>query len=336
MPAPTQAATDHTNQTERIFGLFKTMLLIRAFEEAAHQLLTEGLVHGSVHQSIGQEAISVAVCGNLRRDDLIQSNHRGHAHAIAKGANPTAMMKELLGRAGGTNGGKGGSMHIADFSVGMLGANGILADGMGLAAGAAQAITLKGEDKVVGVFVGDGSTNRGPFYEALNWAKVFHLPLLIVCEDNGYASTTATRGVTAGGGPAVRAASFDIPVVSVDGNDLLAMDAAAATLIERIRNGGGPHFLHAATYRLKGHVSRDPGLYRPKGELEARWDHEPVRRAEAWLAEQGVTPTEIAAARAAAQERIAGGVAAARAAPFPDPKVAYADVQDVGGPSWPK
>jgi pyruvate dehydrogenase E1 component alpha subunit len=336
MPPAVTAATQRSNQTARIFGMFQTMLLIRAFEEAAHQLLTEGLVHGSVHQSIGQEAIAVAVCGNLRRDDLIQSNHRGHAHAIAKGANPTAMMQELLGRAGGTNGGKGGSMHIADFSVGMLGANGILADGMGLAAGAAQAVALKGEAKVVGVFVGDGSTNRGPFYEGLNWAKVFHLPLLIVCEDNGYASTTATSSVTAGGGPAVRAAAFDIPVLSVDGNDLLAMDAAAASLIERIRNGGGPQFLHAATYRLQGHVSRDPGMYRPKGEVEERWDHEPVRRCEAWLAGQGVTPNEIATARAAAQAAIAVSVAAAREAPFPDPKIAYADVQDVGAPSCPR
>jgi TPP-dependent pyruvate/acetoin dehydrogenase alpha subunit len=336
MPTATSAGTERTNQTERIFGMFKTMLLIRAFEEAAHQMLTEGLVHGSVHQSIGQEAISVAVCGNMRRDDLIQSNHRGHAHAIAKGANPTAMMKELLGRVGGTNGGKGGSMHIADFSVGMLGANGILADGMPLAAGAVQAVALKGEDKVVGVFVGDGSTNRGPFYESLNWAKVFHLPLLIVCEDNGYASTTATRSVTAGGGPAVRARAFDIPVVSVDGNDLLAVDAAAAELIERIRNGGGPQFLHAATYRLKGHVSRDPGMYRPKGEVEERWDHEPIRRCEAWLVGQGVALNEIEAARAAAQAAIAASVAEARAAPFPDPKVAYADVQDVGAPSCPK
>jgi TPP-dependent pyruvate/acetoin dehydrogenase alpha subunit len=336
MPPVATAGTERSNQTERIFGMFKTMLLIRAFEESAHQLLTEGLVHGSVHQSIGQEAISVAVCGNMRRDDLIQSNHRGHAHAIAKGANPTAMMKELLGRVGGTNGGKGGSMHIADFSVGMLGANGILADGMSLAAGAAQAVSLKGEDKVVGVFVGDGSTNRGPFYEGLNWAKVFHLPLLVVCEDNGYASTTATRSVTSGGGPAVRAASFDIPVVSVDGNDLRAVDAAAADLVERIRNGRGPQFLHAATYRLTGHVSKDQGMYRPAGELEERWSHEPVRRCEAWLAEQGVSPSDIETARSAAQAIIAASVAEAKAAPFPDPSLAYADVQDVGGPSCPK
>ena len=332
-PPPT---TERSNQTERIFGMFRNMLLIRAFEEAAHQLLTDGLVHGSVHQSIGQEAISVAVCGNMRRDDLIQSNHRGHAHALAKGANPAAMLKELLGRAGGCNGGKGGSMHIADFSVGMLGANGILADGMSLAAGAAQAVSLKGEDKVVGVFVGDGSTNRGPFYEGLNWAKVFHLPLLVVCEDNGYASTTATRSVTSGGGPAVRAASFDIPVTSVDGNDLRAVDAAASELIERIRNGGGPQFLHCATYRLKGHVSKDPGAYRPEGELEAHWDYEPVRRCEAWLAEQGVSAADLEAARTAAYAAIAVAVEEAKAAPFPDPSQAYVDVQDVGGPECPK
>lgn len=328
-------ANQPSNQAERVFGMFKTMLLIREFEIVAHQQLTEGLVHGSVHQSIGQEAIPVGVCANLRRDDLIQSNHRGHGHAIAKGADPTAMMKELMGRVGGTSGGKGGSMHIADFTVGMLGANGILADGVTMAAGAAQAVKLRGEDRVVGVFVGDGTTNRGPFYEGLNWAKVYNLPLLVICEDNGYASTTFTKSVTAGGGPAVRARAFDIPAVTLDGNDLLAVDQAAAELVERIRNGAGPQFLHAQTYRLMGHVSRDPATYRAKSEVEARWELEPIRRVEAWLTAEGIGDGEIAAAREAAGQAMAEAVAAAKAAPFPEARIAYADVQDVGGPAWP-
>lgn len=328
-------ANQPSNQAERVFGMFKTMLLIREFEIVAHQQLTEGLVHGSVHQSIGQEAIPVGVCANLRRDDLIQSNHRGHGHAIAKGADPTAMMKELMGRVGGTSGGKGGSMHIADFTVGMLGANGILADGVTMAAGAAQAVKLRGEDRVVGVFVGDGTTNRGPFYEGLNWAKVYNLPLLVICEDNGYASTTFTKSVTAGGGPAVRARAFDIPAVTLDGNDLLAVDQAAAELVERIRNGAGPQFLHAQTYRLMGHVSRDPATYRAKSEVEARWELEPIRRVEAWLTAEGIGDGEIAAAREAAGQAMAEAAAAAKAAPFPEARIAYADVQDVGGPAWP-
>jgi len=326
---------ERSNQAERVFGMFKTMLLIREFELVAHEQLVAGLVPGAVHQSIGQEAIAVGVCANLRRDDLIQSNHRGHGHAIAKGADPVAMMKELMGRVGGTSGGKGGSMHIADFSVGMLGANGILADGVTMAAGAAQAVQLRGEDRVVAVFVGDGTTNRGPFYEGLNWAKVFNLPLLVVCEDNGYASTTATSTVTAGGGPAVRARAFDIPAVTIDGNDLLAVDETTAELVERIRNGGGPQFLHALTYRLMGHVSRDPALYRDKGEVDARWKDEPIGRVKSWLGENGIAPTEIAAAAEAAKAALADAVEQAKAAPFPDAVLASADVQDVGGPQCP-
>ena len=321
-----------TNSPDRIFRMFETMLLIREFEDAAHQALQEGLVHGSVHQSIGQEAVAVGVCSNLRRDDLIYSNHRGHGHAIAKGANLIAMMKELFGRVGGTNGGKGGSMHIADFSVGMLGANGILADGLTMGVGAAQAVALKGEDKVVGVFVGDGTTNRGPFYEGLNWAKVFNLPVLIICEDNAYASSTLTKVVTAGGGPASRARVFDIPAVTVDGNDLCAVEAVAAELIEKVRNGNGPQFLHAKTYRVKGHVSRDVLAYRAKGETEIHWQQEPIGRCEKWLIEQDVSSDVIAEARASAKTAIAEAVELAKAAPFPDPKLAYEDVQDVGAP----
>ena len=321
-----------TNSPERIFRMFKTMLLIREFEEAAHKALQEGLVHGSVHQSIGQEAVSVGVCSNLRRDDLIHSNHRGHGHAIAKGANPVAMMKELFGRVGGTNGGKGGSMHIADFSVGMLGANGVLADGVTMGVGAAQAVALKGEDKVVGVFVGDGTTNRGPFYEGLNWAKVYNLPVLIICEDNAYASSTVTKIVTAGAGPASRARVFDIPAVTVDGNDLCAVEAVATELIEKVRSGEAPQFLHAKTYRIKGHVSRDVLTYRAKGETELHWQQEPIGRCEKWLLEQDVSSDAIAEARASAKTAIAEAVELAKAAPFPDPKIAYEDVQDIGAP----
>jgi pyruvate dehydrogenase E1 component alpha subunit len=320
------------NAPERIFGMFKTMCLIREFEEVAHQAFLEGYAAGSIHQSIGQEAVAVGVCTNLRPTDMIHSNHRGHGHAIAKGADVTAMMKELFGRVGGTSGGKGGSMHIADFSVGMLGANGILADGVTMGVGAAQAVAIKGEDKVVGVFVGDGTTNRGPFYEGLNWAKVYHLPLLIICEDNGYASSTVTKVITAGGGPAVRARAFDIPAVTVDGNDLLAVDQAAGELVARIRNGEGPQFLHALTYRTKGHISRDPLKYRPAGETEEKWKTEPIGRAERWLRENGVPASELSAAREAAKRRIKEAWEAALAAPHPDPAAAFSDIQDHGAP----
>lgn len=332
-PAPLgSGGSGGTNAPERIFGMFKTMCLIREFEEAAHQAFVEGFAAGSIHQSIGQEAVAVGVCTNMRPTDMIHSNHRGHGHAIAKGADVTAMMKELFGRVGGTSGGKGGSMHIADFKVGMLGANGILADGVTMGVGAAQAVSIKGEDKIVGVFVGDGTTNRGPFYEGLNWAKVYHLPLLIICEDNGYASSTLTKVITAGGGPAVRARAFDIPAVTIDGNDLLAVDQAASELIARIRNGEGPQFLHVLTYRVKGHISRDPLKYRKPGETEERWKTEPIARTEAWLRENGVAPSDLAAARAEAKQRIAVAWEAAKAAPHPDPHGAFTDIQDNGAP----
>ena len=318
------------NNPARILDLYKTMALIRAFEEIAEEAFDAGFVNGSVHQYIGEEAIGTAVCANLRKSDYILSNHRGHGHAIAKGADPEAMMKELLGRVGGTSGGKGGSMHIADFSVGMLGANGVLADGLTMGVGAAQALVLRGVDAIVTVFVGDGTTNRGPFYEALNWAMIYELPILFVCENNTYASSTSTRKVTAGPGPVARAEAFGMPAFDVDGNDVLAVDELAADVIGRVRNGGGPHFLHARTYRIKGHVSRDKMLYRPAGETESHWQNEPLGRCAAWLIENGVGQDAIDAANKAAYAQINAALDAAKAAPFPDGKLAYADVQDFG------
>ncbi|MBO6782944.1 MAG: thiamine pyrophosphate-dependent dehydrogenase E1 component subunit alpha [Alphaproteobacteria bacterium] len=325
------------NEPARILQLYETMCLIRAFEERAEEAFDAGLVNGSIHQYIGQEAVGTGVCANLRDTDYILSNHRGHGHSIAKGADPEAMMKELMGRVGGTSGAKGGSMHIADFSVGMLGANGVLADGLTMGVGAAQAIALKGEDAIVAVFVGDGTTNRGPFYEALNWAMVYELPILFVCENNTYASSTLTRSVTAGEGPVARAQAFGMPTFDVDGNDLVAVDAVAAEAIGAVRGGKGPQFLHARTYRVKGHISRDKLLYRAEGETEENWKREPLGACAAWLAEEGIAEDDIAAARDAAYARIDAAVEAAKAAPFPDASLAYQDVQDLGPPEiWPE
>ena len=320
------------NRPARILGLYRTMCVIRAFEERAEAAFDEGLVVGSVHQYIGEEAIGTGVCANLRTSDYILSNHRGHGHSIAKGADPTAMMKELMGRVGGTSGGKGGSMHIADFSVGMLGANGVLADGLTMGVGAAQAVVLKGEDAVVTVFVGDGTTNRGPFYEALNWAMIYKLPILFVCENNGYASSTITKTITAGDGPVARAEAFGMPAFDIDGNDVVAVDELAADLVSRVRGGGGPHFLHARTYRVKGHISRDKMLYRAEGETERRFKDEPLGRCAAWLIANGIGEDEVAATRASAYQQIDDAVVAAKGAPFPDAMLAYADVQDFGAP----
>jgi len=318
---------------ERVHGLYRTMLLIRAFDQYAGQARRDGKLRGSVHSYVGEEAIAAGVCGNLRRADYISSYHRGHGHCLAKGADPGAMMKELYGRAGGVCGGKGGSMHVADFSLGILGANGVVADGVTIAVGAAQAVKLRGEDRIVVAFFGDGAMNRGPMLEALNWARVFDLPVLFVCEDNLYSDRTRTGSVTGGPGIVARASAFGIPAETIDGNDLVAVERAASRLIRQVRAGHGPSFLHATTYRWHGHLALDRGLYRDPDEL-ARWQAgDPVARAAAWLTTRGVPAGALDEDRAAAAARIAQAVAAAESAPWPEPLMLFQDVQDVGAPS---
>ncbi len=251
----------------RILTLYRTMCRIRAFEEAAEAAQREGLVTGALHLSIGQEAVATGICSNLAKTDFLTSNHRGHGHTLAKGADPVAMMRELFGRSGGICGGKGGSMHIADFSIGMLGANGIVADGIPIAAGAAHGAKIRGEDLIAACFFGDGAINRGPFLEGLNWARIFDLPVLFVCEDNGFASTTRSRAVTAGSGPAARAEAIGLEAYTIDGNDIAVVDDLAAELVGKIRAGGGPVFVAARTYRLRGHTTADAGAYRPAEEV---------------------------------------------------------------------
>jgi pyruvate dehydrogenase E1 component alpha subunit len=317
----------------KVMELYRTMSLIRAFDTHAGDARREGKLRGSVHEYIGQEAIATGVCANLRRTDYLSSYHRGHGHCLAKGADPEAMMKELYGRAGGVCGGKGGSMHVADFSLGILGANGVVADGVTIAVGAAQAVKMKREDRIVVAFFGDGAMNRGPMLEALNWAKVFELPVLFVCEDNLYSDRTRTRSVTAGPGALARAAAFGIEGETVDGNDVLAVLEAATRLIERVRAGGGPQFLHATTYRWQGHLALDKGLYREPEEL-AHWKTiDPLVRTAAWLASRGVSQAAIADENEAAAVRVASAVTAAEAAPWPAHETLFHDVQDVGAPS---
>ncbi|MCH8002529.1 MAG: thiamine pyrophosphate-dependent dehydrogenase E1 component subunit alpha [Proteobacteria bacterium] len=211
------------------------MLRIRAFEEIALAAAGAGLVTGAIHPCIGQEAVAVGICANLGRADYLFATHRGHGHTLAKGADPAAMMCELFGRQGGVCGGKGGSMHIADFGVGQLGANGVVAANITIAAGAAHAVKLRGEDRAVVCLFGDGAVNRGPFLEGLNWARIFDLPVLFVCEDNGFAATTRTRALTGGPGPAARAESLGIPAAEVDGNDVVAVDEASRDALAALR-----------------------------------------------------------------------------------------------------
>jgi pyruvate dehydrogenase E1 component alpha subunit len=315
------------------------MARIRAFENAAEEASKGGVaafgasvsqaqVRGPLHLSTGQEAVAAGVCLNLDIDDYLTSTHRGHGHTLAKGASMERMMCELFGRAAGCNGGKGGSMHIADFSVGMLGANGVVAAGMPIAVGAAHAIKIRGEKRIVACFFGDGAVNRGPFLEALNWAKVFSLPVLFVCEDNRWSATTATGAMTAGDGPLARAQAIGVPGVQVDGNDVLAVDRSAGELIKNIRNGEGPQFLHAITYRFKGHVSVDPATYRNGEEVDRALQNDPLAFLEK---EMGADAVCI---RKDAEEEVRRALAAAAAAPWPQPGSAYTDVQDTGAGRW--
>ena len=316
---------------ERFLAHYATMQRIRAFERAALRAAREGLATGAIHASIGQEAVASGVCGNLGRSDLLLSNHRGHGHTLAKGADPGAMMRELFGRAGGACGGKGGSMHIADFGVGMLGANGVVGANILIAAGAAHGIGLRrsrtGDDRVVVCIFGDGAVNRGPFLEGLNWAVVYRLPVLFVCEDNGFAATTRTEALTAGPGPAARAESLGLTAAQVDGNDIAAVDVAAREFIAAAR-AGEPCFLHAKTWRLEGHTASDKGAYREASEVEARWADEPIARCEALLAQAGVDPWRFEAARDAAGREMEAVFEEARAADWPPVSTAFDDVLD--------
>ena len=311
----------------------RDMLRIRAFEEAALAAAEDGLVKGAIHPSIGQEAVAVGVCGNLARADYLLSTHRGHGQTLIKGADPTAMMCELFGRAGGTCGGKGGSMHIADFEVGMLGANGVVGANIEIAAGAAHAVKLRGEDRIVTCIFGDGAINRGPFLEGLNWARIFDLPVLFVCEDNGFAATTRTRDLTGGPGPAARAESLGIPASVVDGNDVVAVDEAVRDKLALVRGGGGPRFLVCRTYRLRGHTHADPAAYRSADEVAAAREDDPIRRSRAWLEAAGLAAGELDALARAASEEMAAVRAAAAAAPWPALEQAYTDIQDLGATS---
>jgi acetoin:2,6-dichlorophenolindophenol oxidoreductase subunit alpha len=316
------------------------MARIRAFENAAEEAskggvaafganLADAKVRGPLHLSTGQEAVAAGVCIHLAREDLLTSTHRGHGHTLAKGASMERMMCELFGRATGFNGGKGGSMHIADFSVGMLGANGVVAAGIPIAVGAAHALKVQRKKALVTCFFGDGAINRGPFLEGLNWAAIHALPVLFVCEDNRWSATTATEAMTAGEGALARAQAIGVPGDEVDGNDVAAVDAAAGRLIAEIRAGKGPRFLHAITYRFKGHVSVDPASYRDGEEVARALEDDPIKRAA-----QGLPQAELARIRREAEDEVRKAVAAANAAPWPTPQAAYTDIQDTGSGRW--
>ncbi len=322
----------HNTQTAR--DLLVMMERIRAFEEQAILAAErDNLVLGAIHPSIGQEACAAGIMTHFNRDDILLSTHRGHGHTLAKGADPLAMMRELLGRTGGCCGGKGGSMHIADFGVGMLGANGVVGANITIAAGAAHGLKMLGKSAIVVDIFGDGAANRGPFLEGINWASVFDLPILFVCEDNQYSATTKTSAMTGGPGVAARAEALGLRATVVDGNDAEAVARTTHEITTRLRAGGGPEFLHAITYRQTGHTSFDPASYRPDGEAEKSIaDNDPIARQRAVLGAMGLDRAALKAIHDMAQAEMVQVLADASATPFPGDETAFTDVQDLGSP----
>jgi TPP-dependent pyruvate/acetoin dehydrogenase alpha subunit len=265
--------------------LYERMVLIRQFEEMVQTLYVRGEVHGTTHLCVGQEAPPVGVASVLERQDRVVGTYRGHGHALALGVDPQGLMDEMLGRSTGVCGGRAGSMNVVDLSVGLIGCFGIVGGSIGAATGAALA--LAGTGGVAVAFFGDGATNQGYFHECLNFAKVKRLPVLYACENNLYGEFTPLANSTAGS-IAARPETLGIPVSTVDGNDVWAVQEAAAVAVERARNGGGPQFVEALTYRFVGHSRSDPGKYRPAGELE-RWRlHDPLSVARARLIAAGI------------------------------------------------
>lgn len=336
-----------TEEAQTLAALYRTMVRIRAFENAAELASQGGVsaygksadgsakVRGPLHLSTGQEAVAAGVCAHLQHHDYLTSTHRGHGHTLAKGADVQRMMCELFGKVNGTNGGKGGSMHIADFSVGMLGANGVVAAGLPIAVGAAHAQKLQQRGGITACFFGDGAINRGPFLEALNWASVYALPVLFVCEDNRWSATTASGPMTAGLGASARAVSMDIASEQVDGNDVWAVYAGAGRMVQQVRSGGGPRLLHAMTYRVKGHVSVDAAAYRDANELKEALKTDPIARArQQYLSLPTADSQQLDQIERSAEQEIAAAVAFAETSDWPQASSAFTDIQNVGAGQW--
>ena len=317
-----------TLTAEKQLDMLRSMQTIRRFEERASDDYLAGAIYGVVHCYIGEEAVAVGVCAALNKDDQIISTHRGHGHCIAKGADLKRMMAELYGRETGYCKGKGGSMHIADFGIGMLGANGIVAGGIPIVTGAGLAAQLEGKGRVAVSFFGDGASNAGPFHESINIAATWKLPMLYVCENNLWSASTLANDTLALEDVAARAAGYGIPGVVVDGNDVMAVYEAAEAAVSRARAGEGPTLIECKTYRWRGHTERpdikDP---RPPDEVEAWRQKDPIKRLVTDLMTQGLLSDE--AWQNMDEEifqEIEGAVKFAEDSPFPAPEAALEDV----------
>jgi TPP-dependent pyruvate/acetoin dehydrogenase alpha subunit len=301
-----------------LHDLYRMMTTIRRFEAVACEQLIARKIPASLHASIGQEAVATGICAVLQPSDMIVSNHRGHGHCLAKGTEPRLMMAELMGKAAGTNSGRGGSMHVADPSLGILGANGIVGAGLPISVGAAYACGVRGSREIVACFYGDGASNEGACHEAMNIAALWRLPLLFVCENNGYAEMTPQSAHAPIQNLAIRAAGYGMPGETVDGNDVLAVRAVAEVAAERARDGGGPTLIECKTYRVRGHFEGDPQRYKPAGE-GAEWKkRDPIDLFRAYLTGAcGIDAAELDEIDKRVDSVMAEAVAFADAAEFP-------------------
>jgi acetoin:2,6-dichlorophenolindophenol oxidoreductase subunit alpha len=304
-----------------------TMLTIRRFEEGVDDLFGRGMMHGTMHLSIGQEASATGVCMALEPDDLITSTHRGHGHCIAKGAELVPMMAELLAKDTGYCRGRGGSMHIADVSKGNLGANGIVGGGVPIAIGAALAQQQLRTGRVVVCFFGDGATNEGAFHEAANLAAIWDLPVVLVCENNRYGMSFSTEKSMKVATIAERSAAYGFPGIRVDGNDVDAVFNAATDAVKLARSGGGPTLIEAVTYRWKGHSKSDKNLYRTREEIDEWREADPIEALARRAQELGsLSAGDIEQARVQARDAVRDAVRTAMTAPDADPQVLLDDV----------
>jgi len=303
------------------------MLLIRQFELRAINERKSGLIPGFIHACIGQEATAVGACAVLNPDDVITSTHRGHGHLIAKGGDPKYMMAELAARSDGYCGGKGGSLHMTDFDLGILGANGIVAGGIPVAVGAALAFQMRGEERVALAFFGDGAVNEGAFHEAANLAGLWKLPVIFFCENNLYGEGTPQHKQAPVPDLSIRAASYGFPGLIVDGNDVLAVYEATSQAAARARAGDGPTFVEGKTYRHRGHYEGDPMVYRTREELEFWKQRDPLTRLRYQLLSDGLAgETDLDAIAAAIKQEMDEAVAFAIASPAPAPNTALTGV----------
>ena len=312
--------------TQQLLKAYRKMREIRDFEERLHTENTSGDIPGFIHLYTGEEAIAVGVCENLQQTDYIGSTHRGHGHCIAKGCDIHAMMAEIFGKDAGLCRGKGGSMHIADLSKGMLGANAIVGGAPPLVIGAALTAKTRNNGGVAVSFTGDGGSNQGLVFEAINMAVVLQLPAIFVFENNGYGEATGHNYAVGGRDIAGRAAGFGLPAVTVDGTDFFAVYEATAEAVKRAREGGGPSVIEAKAFRWHGHFEGDPGLYRGEGEIERlRADHDPLKIFTSKTAEK-LTREALEAIDAEVKAQVDDAVIKARAAGYPVAESLLTDV----------